>query len=289
MARDVDRVGQIKSNLALISGLAGLAFGVAAYARTPTNDPGVKSSTIPYQGFLELNGVPLNTPQNFAFALFDDATAGTMVWGPETHVDVPVTAGAFVVNLGDTVDMGATALAGNRWVEVTVGGQPLMGRQMLGSAAFARRGSPGQDFAVDGDSTVGGALAAGGAVSTPAVVIANKWRLADTGDAWLKLNNAAGSGVSGGIWADDFNANQSVSATDITARGDVVAAANHTGACQNIAVNITGAVPTDDTTSGVAVTNCPDGYFLSGITTKHYQEGTNFRDRYINNIRCCQL
>jgi hypothetical protein len=133
-------------------------------------------------------------------------------------VAVPFAAGVFSVMLGDTVDMVNTALAGNRWLQVSVGGVPLNGRQLLGSAPFARRGAPGQDFHVDGDAVVAGTTAAG-AVATPSIAIANKWRLADTGDAWLRLHDSAGGTYYGGVAADDFYANQSVNAATLTSRG----------------------------------------------------------------------
>lgn len=154
------RVQQFKANLALVCGVAALAFGVAAYARTPTSDVAARSSTIPYEGFLEQDGFPVNGPQDIAFELYDSADGTVRVWGPETHIAVPVNAGRFSVSLGDTQDMVDAALAGNRWLKVTVAGTALAGLQLLGSAPFARRGAPGQDFQVDGDATVGGAIAA---------------------------------------------------------------------------------------------------------------------------------
>lgn len=136
--------------LSLLVAVAGLAFGVAAYARTVTTDAAARSATLPYQGFLEQNGIPVGGAQDLTFELFqEEAPGGSAVWS-ETHNGVVVTGGAFAVDLGSVVDLPGGVLAGSRWLQVSVGGVALTGRQLLGSVAFARRASPGQDFAVDG-------------------------------------------------------------------------------------------------------------------------------------------
>ncbi|MBI5493523.1 MAG: hypothetical protein HY904_00765 [Deltaproteobacteria bacterium] len=282
MRRNSNVVIRLKNNLALASGLAGLVFGVAAYARTPTSDAAVRSATLPYQGFLERDGAPVNTPTALAFELYDSPSGGTLVWGPEVHSAVPVSAGSFSVNLGELGDMQDVALAGSRWLQVTVDGQPLGGRQLLGSAPYARRGAPGQDFRVDGDATVAGN------VNTSAAAIANKWRLADTGDTWLRLYDATGAGYYGGVAANDLYANASVNTGDLVARGDISASANSHGACVDVPVSVPG-VNFSDNLDGHVFTGCANGQYVAGVWTKHYQEGGNFRDRYTTYIRCCLL
>ncbi|MBI5493871.1 MAG: hypothetical protein HY904_02525 [Deltaproteobacteria bacterium] len=161
--------------LSLVTGLAGLGLGAAAFARTVTTDAAARSATLPYQGFLEQDGTPVSGTRDLVFELFaEEAPGGTPVWS-EAHAGVAVLAGRFGVNLGDTTDLPRAALDGSRWLQVSVGGTPLSGRQVLGSVPFARRGAPGQDFAVDGtlsaaaltggDITLTGSVTAGGNIS----------------------------------------------------------------------------------------------------------------------------
>jgi hypothetical protein len=148
----------------ILFSLAAMFLGAAAFARTLTNTVASAGATIPYQGFLESSGVPLQGPVDLAFSLHDAATAGNPVWGPEVHAGVIVAAGQFSVNLGDTLDLPASALAGSRWLAISVAGTDLEGRQLLGSSPYARRGAPGQDFHVDADlAVVGNSSVAGGA------------------------------------------------------------------------------------------------------------------------------
>ncbi|MBI5497953.1 MAG: hypothetical protein HY904_23320 [Deltaproteobacteria bacterium] len=178
------------NGLSLTTGVAGLVFGLSAFARTVTTDAAASGATIPYQGFLEKDGVPISTAAEFTFELYDDPAAGNRTWGPETHTGVLVAGGLFSVALGSSVDLPDNALGGNRWLQVTVDGTPLGGRQLLGSVPFARRGAPGQDFLADGNIQAAGSM---GVALPPGAAPSRKLDVA--GDAILQGPVAVGSGT----------------------------------------------------------------------------------------------
>jgi microcystin-dependent protein len=72
-----------------------------------------------------------------SFSLWDDATTGTQVWGPEAQGSVQVTDGFFAVVLGETSPIDASVLQTTMYLEIAVGGETLDPRQQLGAVAFA--------------------------------------------------------------------------------------------------------------------------------------------------------
>lgn len=63
------------------------------------NAPGPSATTVNYQGRLADNaGVPLDGTYGMSFALYDAATEGALIWGPEPHTAVPVSEGLFSVH-----------------------------------------------------------------------------------------------------------------------------------------------------------------------------------------------
>src|SRR5690606_9458088 len=93
----------------------------------------------PFRGHLENGGVPVTTTLTVTVSLYDEASDGTLLWGPEAHTVTP-NGGDFTVLLGSTTPLPPTVLAGgDAYVEVTVGATTLTPRQRLGSVAYALR------------------------------------------------------------------------------------------------------------------------------------------------------
>jgi hypothetical protein len=74
-----------------------------------------------------------------SFALFDAASAGNLVWGPEVHDAVPVSDGLFSVGLGSRTTGGipTTTWNGDRYLEIAVGGETLEPRELIRSVPVA--------------------------------------------------------------------------------------------------------------------------------------------------------
>ncbi len=94
---------------------------------------------INYQAKLtDADGVALNGDYDITFSIWDDATGGTRVWGPETHSSVTVTNGLFDVQLGTITTLGID-FSDSLWVEVEVEGVTLGPREKLGTVPYAFR------------------------------------------------------------------------------------------------------------------------------------------------------
>lgn len=95
---------------------------------------------IPFQGFLTSDGgVPIDGTVSLGFTLYDAATGGFVVWGPETQ-SVAVTAGIFQANLGEStaLDPADFVSGATLYLGITVdGGAELTPRTQLLSVPFA--------------------------------------------------------------------------------------------------------------------------------------------------------
>src|SRR5688572_18842175 len=94
-----------------------------------------------YQGKLTSPaGNPLTGPQTIVVEVFDDPTAGTLLFGPESH-SVTASNGVFNLRIGSLSAPAAlpTALqgAGTRWLRLTVNGTVMSPRQQLLSTPHA--------------------------------------------------------------------------------------------------------------------------------------------------------
>jgi hypothetical protein len=111
--------------------------------QSPLNAPGASATTVNYQGRLaNSDGTPL-TQQGVAleFAIYDAATDGALIWpasGTETHI-VDVNEGLFSVGLGSKTTGGipTTTWNGDRYLEITVGGETLAPRELIRSVPIA--------------------------------------------------------------------------------------------------------------------------------------------------------
>ena len=93
-----------------------------------------------YQGRLaDSGGTPINGTRGMAFAIYDAATSGNLIWGPETHAAVPVSNGLFSVGLGSQTSGGipTTVWNGDRYLEISVGGETLGPRELIRSVPIA--------------------------------------------------------------------------------------------------------------------------------------------------------
>ncbi|MBI5493595.1 MAG: hypothetical protein HY904_01130 [Deltaproteobacteria bacterium] len=129
---------------------------------------GSGSQLVPYAGFLEQDGIPVNGYRDFTFRLFDVETGGTELWS-ESHAGVSIAAGQFAVHLGSQHALADHILASSDlYLEVAVLDPAtstllsLSGRQRLGAVPYAYRGAPRADFLVDGNLTVASNVSIGG-------------------------------------------------------------------------------------------------------------------------------
>ncbi len=141
----------------------------AALDRAETNDraetvgPALAvPDRIPFQGFLQDGGGdPLPGPVDIKAEIFDKATGGGSLWGPESHLGVPLESGVFSIQLGRYVPLplpifGPTDL----WLQITVGGGTALPRTELLTTPFAMRAAIADAAEVaiadDGDWMVAG-------------------------------------------------------------------------------------------------------------------------------------
>ena len=106
----------------------------------PSAAPGPSATTVNYQGRLADNGgTPLTGAYGMTFALYDAATGGNLKWGPESHAAVPVSDGLFSVGLGSQTGGGipTNVWDGDRYLEITVGGETLSPRELIRSVPIA--------------------------------------------------------------------------------------------------------------------------------------------------------
>ena len=112
-----------------------LIFTQNVWARTlvAPNAPG--PTTINYQGRLaNPDGTPVTDGSyGITFALYDAATAGNVVWGPESHAAVQVSGGLFSVGLGSQTAGGipTSTWNGDRYLEITINGEALSPRELI--------------------------------------------------------------------------------------------------------------------------------------------------------------
>lgn len=112
--------------------------GAAGLPASSTGAP--PPNEINYQGYAtDASGRPLNGKLTAVARLFDQATGGSLYWGPETHTNVPVRNGAFQIVLGDQLPFtsGSSYLFGNTlYLELGINGTTLP-RQKLRAVPYA--------------------------------------------------------------------------------------------------------------------------------------------------------
>jgi hypothetical protein len=130
--------------------------------------PGPSATTVNYQGRLaDSGGTPINGSRAMTFAIYDAASGGNLIWGPETHAAIPVSNGLFSVGLGSQTSGGipTTAWNSDRYLEITVGGETLSPRELIRSVPIA-----GMALTVP-DGTIGANQIADGAAISSKVAL----------------------------------------------------------------------------------------------------------------------
>jgi hypothetical protein len=152
-----------------------------------------------YQGYLtDGSGKPLNGTYDLEFQLFDDILAGSMEWGPETHIDVPVTNGIFQVVLGTFVTLYPNDFDEALFLAVAVDGTDVTPRQPLHSVPYAFGLVPGAE--VQGDPN-----ASFYALSVDNTGLdANDYGLYAKGEKWGIYAEDVGTASDVGIFSPDF-------------------------------------------------------------------------------------
>lgn len=108
---------------------------------------------INFQGkLLDANGAPRNGSFSMTFAIWDAASGGSQLW-TETQGAVAVSNGVFAVQLGGSTPVPASLFAaGERYLQVQIGGETASARQRLVTSPFAFRAAAADDLeAGDGD------------------------------------------------------------------------------------------------------------------------------------------
>jgi hypothetical protein len=139
-----------------------LALAAVAVLAVPALAPAAVPSTIPFQSRLvDGSGAPVAAGTVCQFAIFSTETGGTALWGPETHTVTPVNG---VVSLflgdGDTPDPidESVFAAGDRFLEVTVGGETLAPRIRMSTTGYAFRAESVSDGAITANSIASNAV-----------------------------------------------------------------------------------------------------------------------------------
>ncbi|HEY3447512.1 MAG TPA: hypothetical protein VGK67_14250 [Myxococcales bacterium] len=209
----------MKRSKAMLAGAVAVLVvaGTAAWAHM---EPG-EGRLVPYEGFLDKDGVVAEGPYDFRFALFESAFDGGTdpasclgavaladcasavpppAWAEE-QTGVTVRAGAFGVTLGSKAELHDTVLArpdlyltiATRQAGTADPFVVLQGRQRILAAPFAARAATAKDYTVTGNLTVVGSLTVG-----PALVNADGGGLIPTIDP---AGNAVFSSVTVGTGA----------------------------------------------------------------------------------------
>ncbi|OGC34296.1 hypothetical protein A2311_01190 [candidate division WOR-1 bacterium RIFOXYB2_FULL_48_7] len=116
---------------------------------------------ISYEGRLtDVTGSPITTSKNATFSIYNAATAGTLLWGPESQSITPDSQGVFSVLLGGAIPLTAEVFSGpTRYLEITVGGETLSPRTQLVSVGYAFKSASAQSVengAITRDSVASG-------------------------------------------------------------------------------------------------------------------------------------
>ena len=118
-------------------------------------------SSINYQGQVSnAAGEPLNGAYSFSFTIHDALENGNLLWGPESHLNVPVNNGHFSVALGSQTDGGipASVWDGTQYVEININGETLMPRESVLAVPKARLAFAVSDQSITSTSLADGAV-----------------------------------------------------------------------------------------------------------------------------------
>ncbi len=122
--------------------------------------PTASSRLLTYQGhLLDTTGLPVTDgAYAMAFSLWDAATDGAQLWGPEAHT-VTVADGYFALLLGTELPLDPTHFTGDTYLEIAVSGETLTPRQPLGVVAYALGASQAEHAMTADDAALFGGAA----------------------------------------------------------------------------------------------------------------------------------
>ncbi len=116
---------------------------------------------INYQGYLaDAGGSPLDGTYGISFAIYDNATLGNLIWGPESHPAVSVSSGLFFVMIGSQTAGGipSSLWQADRYLEISVAGEILAPRLRMSQPKVPTKGAShlGRSKRVAKSDTTGG-------------------------------------------------------------------------------------------------------------------------------------
>ncbi len=122
--------------------------------------PTAPSRLLTYQGhLLDTTGLPVaDGAYPMTFSLWDAATDGAQLWGPEAHT-VTVRDGYFALLLGAEMPLNAAHFTGDTYLEIVVDGETLTPRQALGAVAYALGASQAEHATTANDAALLGGAA----------------------------------------------------------------------------------------------------------------------------------
>lgn len=263
------------------------AAGLVSAAIHGQSGAAPSSATLPYQGYLEDDGAPAEGTKLISVCLYRSRDATDCAW-TENHT-IELSAGRFSVSLGseksidDVLRSGGDLYLGFSVDDIEKGkptGHPvaLAGRQLLGSAPYARRGAPGKDFVVDGNVKAGsaaieGAVAAGSLAVNHALSAESASFTGSLSAASASIGSASVAQTlnAGAISAGDIAASQNKWGAEPTARDFMFK-----GACENA------------TADGITSDMCEQGTYLCGLRFKHpCGQNASFQEGF--SLVCCPL
>ncbi len=120
--------------------VAGFALAGQIGTVTAKTDAIAAPALINYQGYLtDAAGAPINGNRVMDFSIFNVATGGTAVWGPENWGTVTVTKGVFNVILGTTTPITTLPDGPDCYLEISVAGVTIAPRVQLVSSPYAMK------------------------------------------------------------------------------------------------------------------------------------------------------
>jgi len=173
--------------LLLIAALIATAQVWARPLASPASAPGPSATTVNYQGRLaDSGGTPLDGTYGMSFSLWDASSGGNLIWGPESHAAVPVAEGLFSVGLGSQTSGGipTSVWNGDRYLEITVGGETLSPRELIRSVPIAGMALTVPDGAIGTDQIADGAVTQ---VKAPFAPLTYWYSIDSTPDPNMKL------------------------------------------------------------------------------------------------------
>jgi hypothetical protein len=210
----------------VLVGLLFLAQAAGAIPSVAPAQPLAPSQTlISYQGTLtDPDGNSIDGPVTMEFALYDAASTGNLLWGPETQ-SVEVSEGLFHVLLGRVVAIDPDALSGDLYLDIKVNGEPMLPRELITSIAYAvEAGTLPAGATTRGSLTVNGPLSTQGTSGTlrlHANPDGGDFNIFHTEEGTKELS-IFGSGISATMDVEVYDGNLTLSAGDLDMNGNSV-------------------------------------------------------------------